>query len=34
MSWICDRHHIKIVTVTDVLSMTRKDLAGSSFKHQ
>jgi len=34
MSWILGEHHIKIVMVTDVLPMTRKDLAGSSFQHQ
>jgi hypothetical protein len=34
MSWIHGQHHIKIVMVTDVLPVTRKDLAGSSSKHQ
>jgi len=26
MSWILGQHHIKRVTVTDVVPMTRKDL--------
>jgi hypothetical protein len=34
MSQILDEHHVKIVMITDVLTMTRKVLAGTSFKHQ
>jgi len=34
MSWILVQHHIKIVTVTDVVPVTRKGLAGCTFKHQ
>jgi hypothetical protein len=31
---ILGQHHIKIVMITDVLPVTRKDLAGTSIKHQ
>jgi hypothetical protein len=34
MSPILDQHHIKIAVFTDVVLMTRKDLAAASFKHQ
>jgi hypothetical protein len=32
--WILGQHHIKIVMNTDVLPLTIKDLAETSFKHQ
>jgi len=28
------QHHIKTAMITDVLPMTRKDLAGTSLQHQ
>jgi len=31
---IHEQHHIKTVMITDVLTLTRKDLAGTSFKPQ
>jgi hypothetical protein len=34
MSWVLGQHHNKTVMITDVLPMTRKDLAQTSFKHQ
>jgi hypothetical protein len=34
IQWILGQHHIKIVMINHVLSMTRKDLARSSYIHQ
>jgi len=34
MSWILAQHHTKTATNTDVLLITRKHLAATSFKHQ
>ena len=34
MPWILGQHHTKTVMITDVLLMTRKHLAATSFKHQ
>jgi len=34
MSGLIGQHHMKTVMNTDVLPMTRKDLAGTSFKYQ
>jgi len=34
MSGLIGQHHMKTVMITDVLAMTRKELAGTSFQHQ
>jgi len=34
MSGLIGQHHTKTVMITDILPMTRKDLAGTSFQHQ
>jgi len=34
MSRILGQHHTKTVIITDVLLITRKHLAATSFKHQ
>ena len=34
MSGLIGQHHMTTVMISDVLPMTRNDLAGTSFKHQ